>query len=363
LILSRRRTSGYLTPPAEAFVFLSGVSVSLAYTSTFQNGGFGQLVRRCAARAAKLYLVQIALAASGIAIALAAAKVTGDERVALAEGLSRSIKSPLSSLVGVATLNYQPSYSGILPLYIVLMLWAPVVLYLALRKPILALLVSIAVYVIARGHGGVQTDSWHLNPFAWQLLFAIGIVCAVTWRKGAPPPQRRLIAVAVAIILGAAILSIKAWGIKATALAYLDLDKSELGVMRLVHFLALAYVIAAVAAVQPWSAHMGRIVSGRIGRRLQGMGRNSLLLFGFGSVASALGRSLMAVAQSAAAPHLSLNLIGFAYTTAAIAAMFALERRVSRRRSAALGRSSESATAAGAIPNALEAEAGRAAAA
>ena len=65
---------------AEVFVFLSGVSVSLAYAPTLQKAGFGRLVRRCATRAAKLYVVQIAMVACSIAIPLAAAKVVGDQR-------------------------------------------------------------------------------------------------------------------------------------------------------------------------------------------------------------------------------------------------------------------------------------------
>jgi hypothetical protein len=240
-----------LSDAAEAFVFLSGVSVSLSYASTVQNGHAGLVIRRCAARAVKLYFVQIALAVSGMAIGLAAAKVAADDYIVVEQGLSRFIQSPLSSLVGVATLDYQPSFTGILPLYIVLMLWAPVVLYLALRQPTLALLVSVAIYVVGRIHGGVRTESWPFDPFAWQLVFAIGIVCAVTWRKGPPPPRRGLVALAVAIVLCGAILSIKAMGIKSTAIAHLDLGKSELGVVRLVHFLAVAYVIATATAVQP----------------------------------------------------------------------------------------------------------------
>ncbi|MGH6798345.1 MAG: OpgC domain-containing protein, partial [Roseiarcus sp.] len=83
----------YLTPQnfgfsdaAEAFVFLSGLSASLAYAPTLQKAGFGRLVNRCATRAAKLYLVQIAMVACSIAIPLAAAKVVGDEGVALGWG-------------------------------------------------------------------------------------------------------------------------------------------------------------------------------------------------------------------------------------------------------------------------------------
>ena len=98
---------------------------------------------------------------------------------------------------------------------------------------------------------------------------------------------------ALAIILGAAILSIRPIGLRAAALAHLDLDKHNLGVMRLAHFLALAYVMSSVAVLEPWATHMSRIVGSRIGQSFQGMGRNSLLFFALGSVASAGGRSLM----------------------------------------------------------------------
>ena len=79
---------------AEAFVFLSGVSVSLAYASTLQKAGFWRLVKRCASRAAKLYLVQIAMVACSIAIPLAVAKIVGDQDILLGDGLSRFVASP-----------------------------------------------------------------------------------------------------------------------------------------------------------------------------------------------------------------------------------------------------------------------------
>jgi hypothetical protein len=149
---------------AETFVFLSGVSVSLAYAPMLQKAGFGRLVKRCAIRAAKLYLVQITMVACSIAIPLAAAKIVGDDGVALGQQLSRFISSPVSSLVGAATLAYQPNFSDVLALYVVLMLWAPVVIFLASRSPALALLASIAVYVAGRGRAGGDGDGWYFNP-------------------------------------------------------------------------------------------------------------------------------------------------------------------------------------------------------
>ena len=248
------------------------MSVSLAYAPTLQKAGFGRLVNRCATRAAKIYLVHIAMVACSIAIPLAAARVVGDEGVALGQGVSRFVNAPVSSLVNAAALAYTPNFSGILPLYVVLMLWAPVVIFLASRSPALALLASIAVYVAGRGRVGGDVDGWYFNPFAWQLVFAIGIICALRWRNGLPRPQGRLVMLALAIILGAAILSIRAMGLRATAFAYLDLDKHDLGVMRLVHFLALAYVMSAVAVAEPWATRMSRIVGSRHRAVLSGHG-------------------------------------------------------------------------------------------
>jgi hypothetical protein len=315
---------------AEAFVFLSGVSVSLAYAPSLQKVGFGRLVNRCATRAAKIYLVQLAIVACSIAIPLAAARVVGDEGVALGWGVSRFVNAPVSALVSAAGLAYTPNFSGILPLYVVLMLWAPVVIFLASRSPALALLASTAVYVAGRGRFGGGADAWPFNPFAWQLVFAIGVICALRWRSGLPRPRRRLVILAVAIILGAAILSIRAMGFRAAAFAYLDLDKPNLGVMRLVHFLALAYVMSAVAIAEPWATRMSRIVGSRMGQSFQGMGRNSLAFFALGSVASAGGRALMDGAHSLAASNLSVHLIGLVYTAAAVIGMFAAGDRIAR---------------------------------
>jgi hypothetical protein len=185
---------------AEAFVFLSGVSVSLAYAPTLQRAGFGRLVQRCAARAGKLYLVQIAMVASSIAIPLAAAIAVGAQNIALGEGLSRFIESPGAAMISAAALAYQPNYSRVLSLYVVLMLWAPVVILMASRSSALALVLSIVVYVAGRllAEG---SDDWTFNPLAWQLLFAIGVICALKWRHGLPRPRGLLVVLALAIIL------------------------------------------------------------------------------------------------------------------------------------------------------------------
>jgi OpgC protein len=161
-------------------------------------------------------------------------------------------------------------------------------------------------------------------------VFAIDLVCALTWRDGLPRPQRPLVVLAAAIILGSAILSVRVMGLNAAALAHLDLDKSELGLMRLAHFLAVAYVIAVVGAVEPLATPIRRIIRSWTRQSLQGMGRNSLFFFALGSVVSTGGCSLMAAARSLGTAHLIIHLIGFVYIAAAVVGMFAVVRRMER---------------------------------
>jgi hypothetical protein len=117
---------------------------------------------------------------------------------------------------------------------------------------------------------------------------------------------------ASAVVLGAAIVSVKVVGLNSVARAYLDLDKPELGSARLLHFLGLAYLISAATVARPWAERMGRIVGGTLGRSLQGMGRNSLLFFAFGSLSSAGGRSLMVAATALGTPRLFVQFMGLA---------------------------------------------------
>ena len=86
----------------------------------------------------------------------------------------------LGFLIGALTLTYQPSYLDILPLYIVLLALFPAI-YCAVRiSPLLTLACSLAIWQAAlafelnlpNGSAGV----WFFNPFAWQVVFTLGIV-------------------------------------------------------------------------------------------------------------------------------------------------------------------------------------------
>jgi hypothetical protein len=66
----------------------------------------------------------------------------------------------------------------VLPLFILLMLVFPPVLWAMLRRPNLTLAASFLLYLAARHFSwnlpAYPLGSWYFNPFCWQLLFILG---------------------------------------------------------------------------------------------------------------------------------------------------------------------------------------------
>jgi hypothetical protein len=319
-----------LSDSAEAFVFLSGLSVGLIYMPRAYKYGIEPVAGGCLKRALKLYGVHIALTLAALAVFGAAYWLSGVSDLIQAHGRSLVFGSPADGLLGLALLSHQLGYFNILPLYIVLMLWAPVVLALALRGPVLALIVSIGLYAAARAFGlnlpnWPQPGGWFFNPIAWQLIFTLGLVSAILWRDGLPRPAPWLVTLSAVTVAGAALIVTNegglAPGLRDTATAHLDVAKQDLGLARLIHFVALAYLVA--TATTAFGRFIAPVVRGGFGSAVQRLGRNSLPVFAAGSVLSACGQAALA----ATSPHASAGVeqfAGLAYTVASIAALFAV---------------------------------------
>jgi hypothetical protein len=229
----------------------------------------------------------------------------------------------------ILMLSHQLGYFNILPLYIVMMALAPVIIALTLEGPRLALAASIGLYAVARLFGvnlpnAPEPGSWFFNPFAWQLIFTLGVVVASSRgeRRFEARPGFLMTSVVVALI-GAAIVTDGfgfAPGFRVATEAYNDFGKQNLGLARLIHFGALAY-LAGVVSQAP------ALVDCRLGSALQALGRNSLAIFAAGSLLSAGGQAIIAVAQRSAHAELATP-FGLVYTFASIAALFALAHRL-----------------------------------
>jgi hypothetical protein len=321
-----------LSDSAEAFVFLSGLSVGMVYLPRARKQGLGAVARGCFERALKLYGVHIALTAAALVIFALAFWLSGVDELVEVHGRSLVFGSPATALPAMALLTHQLGYFNILPLYVALMLWAPLALAIAMRNYVSSLAISIAIYLASRGFGlhlptWPEAGGWFFNPFAWQLVFTIGVVSAVVWRNGPPRASPGLIAVSAATVALAALVTTSmagfAPGLRDAVSAHLDLAKQDLGLARLAHFAALAYLVAIAPS-------LGRLTEGRLGRAVQSLGRNSLTIFAAGSILAALGQAALVAAE----PHLSggvERLAGLTYTLAGIAALFAIARWIECR--------------------------------
>jgi hypothetical protein len=277
---------------AEAFVFLAGVSVVLAYGSRFLRGQTRSGIRAVASRALALYGVQVALSFAAILIFAAAAVIFDDDILMHEHGRDLFLSNPLRAAVAVTGLSHQLGYFNILPMYIVFLLAAPALLALARINDRMMLLSSAAVYLIARAFGlNLPTwpvpGGWFFNPFAWQFLFAIGIFVGLRLREGGIPFDRRLFAASVVMLLVSAFIVTKAFGfmpgLPELVNRYVDMSKTDLAPLRVIHFLALAYVLY-------HSGITARLKQGALYEPLCTLGRQSLPVFAAGSILSAIGQ-------------------------------------------------------------------------
>src|SRR5215470_16211164 len=274
---------------AELFVFLSGVSVAVAYGTRFFDGETVGAVRAVLRRAFTIYWVQILISLLIIAIFVGAAALWNDND--LLEDADAVVSNPLQTTAATLALLHQLENANILPLYIVLLLMTPLLLALARRDDRLMLAASAGIYLAARAFSlNLPTwpveGTWWFNPIAWQLIFAIGIFAGRRLKRGGIAYDARLFAACLAIVVIAAVVRTGAFGYASglwqDVRNVLDCGKTDLGFARLVHFLALAYIVY-------HSGLTGLMRRTRAFLPLCLIGRYGLPVFATGTVLSAIG--------------------------------------------------------------------------
>ncbi len=288
-------TSMGFSDAAEYFVLLAGFSAALAYGAVIDRRSFVTGSAQVVARVWKLYLAHLGLFVfTAVAVAFMAVRF-GNPLYYEHVSILAFFQDPATTLLQTAALVFLPNYLDILPLYIVLLAMLPVLWMLARIAPVVALAASASLYAASwwlelalpnMSTGG----SWFFNPFAWQLLFTVGMITGHGMLRGVTLPRSPwLTAIAVSIVLFG-LVSAAPWAVIAGFEGLilpddwrLDLDKTNLSLWRLAHALSLAYLVAAhVPRTAAWLGSAGA-------RLLEQAGRHSLPLFCFGVILSLLG--------------------------------------------------------------------------
>ncbi len=330
-----------LCDATEAFVLLAGYAGGLAYGAALDRKGWGFGAATLLRRAGTLYIAHIFLfvvltAQVGYSAAALDSSAYLDEMHLDAFG-----EQPYLALLQALMLRFQPAFLDILPLYIVLMLMLAPALPL-LRRPVLLLALSFAVYVLVRLLDFNLTTwtgaGWFFNPLAWQLLFFIGCLLGYSRRcpgeaPAAPPSvpfHPALAGLCLAFLLLAFVAILLAWRRpealaplpEAVAAVLAGVDKSGEHPLRLISILAIAYLLG------HWVPRDAAWLRGHAAAPLLLMGQHSLPVFCAGIFLSFLGRLALEYWEGWGV-QAAVNLAGLAamVTIGAMAAWYRLRDR------------------------------------
>lgn len=267
----------------EIFVFCSGMASAVAFGRSYDNRGWWLGTARVGFRVWQIYWAHIALF-----LFCAMMFISADLYSSVGKNYVGNIGPFFSNtgpyLIGLFTLTYVPNFFDILPMYMVLLMLMPVVILLARINLWLVAVFSISLWFMAQSgvlsllgldilHISLPAEpendrQWFFNPFAWQLIFFAGFAFMRGWLPK-PPVNAVLITIASGLLIAMIFVSHVAvretgWDFPAEwrTANQIWIIKSEIGAVRLLHFLALAYIA--------W------VVAGENGRRLIVTGTSKL---------------------------------------------------------------------------------------
>ena len=275
------------TDAAEAFVLMSGMSAGLAYSSVYARDRV-HAIARILRRAGRLYSVHLLTTVLAVVILMAAHNYLGTTALSERVNMVSYLEAPWTTALGVLSMTHQLGYFNILPLYMVLLAATPVFLALASHSRAALLGVSVSIWAVA-GLNNINLPNfptegfWFLNPFSWQLIFCVGLCAGIASKKGETfvGYSPVLMAAAIGYLVFAAFViqgqhyDLTNWGDHPALLV--GFDKGMLPLPRLLHILALAYVISHFASFRA-------IAGSAKAAPVSLLGKQGLAVFAWGSL-------------------------------------------------------------------------------
>jgi hypothetical protein len=308
----------------EIFIFISGYTAAFVYGRAMLERGFIVATARILKRVWQIYVAHVFLFT--IFLAEISYVATSFENPLYTEemGILDFLKQPDVTIVQALLLKFRPVNMDVLPLYIVLMLFLPPILWLMERKPDVTLGLSVLLYVATWEFDLYLTSYpngvWFFNPFAWQLLFVFGAWCAL----GGASRMSRILSSPVTMwicfaYLFAAFCVTLTWYMpqfyhfmpRRIEQWMYPIDKTDLDVLRFAHFLALAAITVRFlprdwpGLKSPWL------------RPLILCGQHSLEIFCLGVFLAFAGHFVLAEVSGGAGMHFVISISGIIVMSAA----------------------------------------------
>ncbi|OEC93398.1 OpgC domain-containing protein [Rhizobium sp. YK2] len=301
----------------EMFVFQSGMASAIAFGSTYDRNGAVALIARVAQRIWQIFWAHIIVFIVVAAIMVVAGMRYDGVTYIDSLNLVPFMKDPGHLLVGLLTLTYVPNYFDILPMYIVILALMPAMIFASKANRYLPFFLMTVIWLatqfgLTRLPAEPWSDRpWFFDPFGWQFLFFSGFFL-MRGTLPAPGYDRRLMALAIVLVIATVPF---AWvrfqefhpffQMAAARIAPLT-DKTNFGLLRFVHFMALCYIAVHVVGEK------GARLRGPVVRVLTVVGQQSLAVFITGMViAQPIGIALDLAGRTTSAEVVG-NLFGFA---------------------------------------------------
>jgi hypothetical protein len=301
----------------EIFIFISGYTAAFVYGRAMRDAGVVVATARILRRVWQIYVAHVFLFT--IFLAEISYVATRFENPLYTEemGIMDFLKEPDVTIVQALLLRFRPVNMDVLPLYIVLMLFLPLILVLMRRSADLTLALSVALYAATWEFdlylSSYPNGFWAFNPFAWQLLFVFGAWCA----QGGAQRMSRILSSPITLWISVAYL-LFAFFVTLTwyfpQLGHViprrleqwmyPISKTDLDVLRFAHFLALAAVTVRFLP-KDWTGLKSPWL-----RPLILCGQHSLEIFCLGVFLAFAGHFLLAEFSGGAGLHFVISICG-----------------------------------------------------
>jgi hypothetical protein len=306
------------TSAADIFVLLAGMSFALAYAPRLDTRGLRAVIGQIGRRIVTIYVAHILVLLAALAFLIA---LNRDAPLDLFVTAPPSwAGSTFPHAVAMAfTLQYQPPYFDILPLYIALLLFAVPLLFLARIHWSLALSASAAVWLVAEIYGLNFTstrsaEGWYFDPLSWQIVFATGLCLGLFSLRRESLRRVHWPAVLCVLVIAASFLMVfpcRHYGPLSSHCYFEPLSRIN-GLMdqqtpwRFLNTLAWIYLIAR------YIPRDARWLSNPLAQILTRMGKHSLVVFSIGTLLSLAARIFLSGPETGWITQIAVFVVGTA---------------------------------------------------